>query len=544
MTLKVKKGLNKWKEYLSFLGESKYSINTLTGSLAPGKPIDEAEKVTVNDLSYSLWPFQQKILDKMGTSNLILGLPTGLGKTFLAGAYLKRESNGGKIRVLFLVPTIPLGVQQTLFARNMLNLEGAFMVSGEISPEKRRELKVWNNPFVVSTPQTFSNDYLEPYSWQLREARESENPIPLLAKTFDGFTFPFDIVVADECQGYIGQTDGYSILMAAKASGCKIVALSATPQLHAPERLMELEKIFDRIHVFSIEDPEIKQHVPDRTVTMIRIRTPEPLLKVYHALGSLISSMNFAIRKKYGNNHPFQVCKQHFLCKKKLALKMLRYRLVEDGASSILGYTTWNFPELRNKKEKLGGKSIYDLYREALKHTFNHKLFSALKLLRQREYEKVIMYVESVVAAKQLAAMLHKQYGMEKVAVLVGKSNMSMDHQASALLHFKEKADILVCTSIGEEGLDIPSADVEIWLDYPSNPKKWIQRFGRILRQPGDKSVAKVYALISMGTHETEKFLAVKRKTETVYGFTQRLKTATIPFLSKNQRTLLEYKKE
>jgi ERCC4-related helicase len=251
--------------------------------------------------------------------------------------------------------------------------------------------------------------------------------------------------------------------------------------------------------------------------------------------------MNFRIRQKYGKGHMYKYCKKHFLCKKKLALKMLRYRLVEDGASSVLGYSTWRFPELRSKRDKWNGRSVYQLYQEALSHTFNHKIFASLRLLRQRRYTKVVIYVESVVAAKHMAAMLHKKYGNEKVAVLVGKESMNMDQQASALFQFQEEADILVCTSIGEEGLDIPSADVEIWVDRPTNPKKWIQRFGRILRQPGDKKIAKVYALISMRTHEKKKLLNVKRETEETYNFTQELKTTTLPFIHKSQQTLLQY---
>ena len=152
--------MSKWDEYLSFLDGSEYSVNVLKENLAPNEPVCSAEKVSIDNFGYSLWPFQQKILAKMEDSNLILGLPTGLGKTYLAGAYLKRESNGGRMRVLFLVPTIPLGVQQTLFARRMLNVEKACMVSGEITPDKRRKLMAWNNPFVISTPQTFANDFL------------------------------------------------------------------------------------------------------------------------------------------------------------------------------------------------------------------------------------------------------------------------------------------------------------------------------------------------------------------------------------------------
>jgi len=79
-------------------------------------------------------------------------------------------------------------------------------------------------------------------------------------------------------------------------------------------------------------------------------------------------------------------------------------------------------------------------------------------------------------------------------------------------------------------------------LDPPSNPKKWIQRFGRILRQPGDKKLARTYALISLRTHEKNKLLSVKRKAEKVYGFTQRLVVrARAKALPREQRTLTQY---
>ncbi|MCW4041361.1 MAG: hypothetical protein NWE83_11510 [Candidatus Bathyarchaeota archaeon] len=90
----------------------------------------------------------------MGEADLILGLPTGLGKTYLAGARLQVESQKAPIRVLFLTPSIPLGFQQTLFAREQLGVDAVF-ISGGMPPKIRDTLKVWNNAFVVSTPQTF-----------------------------------------------------------------------------------------------------------------------------------------------------------------------------------------------------------------------------------------------------------------------------------------------------------------------------------------------------------------------------------------------------
>ena len=140
-----------------------------------------------------------------------------------------------------------------------------------------------------------------------------------------------------------------------------------------------------------------------------------------------------------------------------------------------------------------------------------------------------------------MAAMLHKGYGMEDVAVLVGKGSMTMDQQASALMQFRERAKILVCTSVGEEGLDIPTADIEVWMDPPSNPRKWIQRFGRILRQPGDKKLARIYALVSMRTHEKRKLLGVMKRAEKIYGFTQKLESKVPKPLPKGQEALSQY---
>jgi superfamily II DNA or RNA helicase len=493
-------------------------------------------------LSYGLWPFQKRILEEMGESTLILGLPTGLGKTYLAGAKLHEESLNKAIRVLFLVPSVPLGVQQTLFAREKLGVE-AFFVSGALSPETRKSLKVWNNSFVVATPQTFYNDILahDLQEGFLREARTREDPVEYLRGLVGDF--PFDVVVADECQRYIGETDGYSILLAAKASGTNILALSATPQLHNPERLRELEKVFKEIRTFSVEDPGIKGRMPERLLVLEQVNPPSGLLKVYRSLGRLIGAYAFRIRKKYGPGHP-RHCDRHPLCRALLAVRMLRMRMMEDGASSVKDYRTWRFRDLKSKRKELEGKSIHRAYLEAMDEHRNHKLDASETILQREIYKKAIVYIESVEGAKELAARLGERYGMADVACLVGKGDMSMDEQASALLQFREEAGILVCTSVGEEGLDIPTADLEVWVDPPANPRKWIQRFGRVLRQPGEKKMARVYAIVTKGTHEKGRLLSVKKQVEGSYGFTQRLEVNNLKTLTQGQRRLSEYLKE
>ncbi len=533
-----------WKDYLRFLDGSPYSLQLMTSNLSPSEPIGGRGTVSIERMGYKLWPFQEKILRRMGKDTLVVGLPTGLGKTYLAGAFIAEESKSPGCRVLFLTPSVPLGVQQTLFARRMLGLKEACFISGSIPPERRRELRVWNAGFAVTTPQTFYNDVLEKHSKHIEAAKEGEDPVSELAARLKGvgFEFSYSLVVADECHGYIGETDGHAILLAAKASGAKILALSATPQLHAPKRLKELKRIFDRVEAISVEDPEVKAQMPERLIVMTRINAPPKLLAIYYQLGEVIKKYQVKAARIYGPAHARGYCTRHGLCVCLIALKVMRSRIVEDGASSVGEYGTWKLSELKAPLRELGGRSIHDTYCDVLGEGQNHKIAAAKDIIACEGFKKAIIFVESVEAAKQMGAIFHKLRGQEDVAVLVGKGDMSMEQQASALLQFRERASILICTSIGEEGLDIPAADIEVWVDPPSNPKKWIQRFGRILRQSEGKTVAKTYALITMQTHEKNKLIGVKRKVEKVYGFTQRMVEEDLPKpLPKDQKRLSQF---
>ncbi len=523
--------MSEWEGYLSFLNRSRYSLQVLSESLSPSKRIPKKENVSVQKLNYHLYPFQQKILDRINNGALVVGLPTGLGKTYLAGAYIHRETATRPSRVAFLTPSVPLGVQQTIFARKQLNIENAYFISGNLSPEKRRELMVWNAGYIVTTPQTLYNDFLSRYESEIRMAKGGEDPVGYLSEFFrsEGFRFPYEIVIADECHGYIGETEGYSILVSAKASGAKILALSATPQLHSPKRLGELRKVFESIEPVSIEEPEIKQQMPSREISILRVPASPRLIAIYRQLYSVSKEVQERVASIYGTAHARGYCREHGLCICLIALKMMRTRIIEDGASSVSGYGIWKMRELRRPARELGGKSVLEAYRELLAMEPNHKISAAIRILDAERFKKAIIFMESVEGAKEIGRMLHRTRGMEEVAVLVGKGCMTMEEQASALMQFRERSSILVCTSIGEEGLDVPSADIEIWIDPPSNPKKWIQRFGRVLRRSEGKSVAKIYTIVTPGTHESNKLVGVMRKVERVYGFTQRVTETDLP---------------
>lgn len=58
---------------------------------------------------------------------------------------------------------------------------------------------------------------------------------------------------------------------------------------------------------------------------------------------------------------------------------------------------------------------------------------------------------------------------------------------------------------------------------------------------PGDKKLARTYALVSLGTHERARLLSVKRMVEKTYGFTQNLEMRVTKPLPREQRTMAEY---
>ena len=70
------------------------------------------------------------------------------------------------------------------------------------------------------------------------------------------------------------------------------------------------------------------------------------------------------------------------------------------------------------------------------------------------------------------------------------------------LKRFKEAdSGVLVVTTVGDEGLDIPDANVGILVSGTGSPRQFIQRLGRLLR-PGKGKKAVLYEVIVAGTSE------------------------------------------
>ena len=91
-----------------------------------------------------------------------------------------------------------------------------------------------------------------------------------------------------------------------------------------------------------------------------------------------------------------------------------------------------------------------------------------------------------------------------------GRQGLSPKNQVGVLDEFRNGgANVLLATSIGEEGLDIPSADLVIFYEPVSSEIRTIQRRGRT----GRRRLGEVIVLIAEGTRdEGAKAAAVRRE--------------------------------
>jgi superfamily II DNA or RNA helicase len=81
----------------------------------------------------------------------------------------------------------------------------------------------------------------------------------------------------------------------------------------------------------------------------------------------------------------------------------------------------------------------------------------------------------------------------------------------SIIREFREsKSGVLVLTTVGDEGLDIPDANVGILISGSGSKRQFVQRLGRLLRnRPGKRAV--FYELVSRGTLEESQSRRRKR---------------------------------
>jgi len=111
-----------------------------------------------------------------------------------------------------------------------------------------------------------------------------------------------------------------------------------------------------------------------------------------------------------------------------------------------------------------------------------HKLDACRDALADHDFEKAVLFVDRVAIAKQLETKLSEY----TTATLLGRVHTSRDAQQAAIETAQAAdTDLIIATAAGEEGIDLPAADLLIVWSNVVSSVRFIQRLGRIMRPNG-----------------------------------------------------------
>ena len=350
-------------------------------------------------------------------------LPTGTGKTLIAVLWIRKLLLSGQARkVLVLEPTRFLVEQVTKYLRQVGHLDAA-PIHGSY-PKAHRE-SLWRSAqVVVATPEVVVAD---------RDIVQN---------------LRIDAVVVDECHHTTGK-DAYVEVMKMLDYVPYRLGLSA---FIPTRRAREIERLIGSIRSWSWRDPDVAPYIPPCIGEVYEAELNEAEKELLQALEHVRDSYVGRLRGLIQN--------------------AIRW-FVRDGALALRDSMSRE-TILAKMLEPLRDKILDERVRPA------HKLDPFMRVLRDHEgYAKAIVFIDRVAVATYVHSRL-EQMGVKSVLI---RGRMHRDALLQALEEARrEDTRVIVSTSAGEEGIDLPDADLLVLWSISSSPLRLIQRHGRVLR--------------------------------------------------------------
>ncbi|ERH00085.1 MAG: ERCC4-like helicase [Haloquadratum sp. J07HQX50] len=474
--------------------------------------------------------YQLELAGTAQNAHTLVCLPTGLGKTTvsLLVTATRIQSTGGK--AVLLAPTKPLVQQHAEFYRNALSIpdENIIVFTGEVRPDDRKD--IWDDAqVVIATPQVIENDLIG-------------NRISL--STVTHLTF-------DECHRATGD---YAYVYIAEryhsdASAPLVTAMSASPGGDKESILTVCNNLgVSTVSVMTEDDADVSDYTYNTEVEWERIELPDEILKIRDALNDVITdrlqdlkSIGVAnttqpdlsqsqlnqIRSKLqrlidaDNSDGYQGMSIHAeVMKLRRAVELIETQSVESARQY--------FERQRNAARSSGASKASQRLiaepkvRESIRlvRAFDeiHPKFSRARILLAQTLgieggDRVIVFTESRDTAEALTQFLGKSFEVHKFVGQgdkEGSEGMTQHEQQETLDAFRDgEYEVLISTSVAEEGLDIPEVDLVLFFEPVPTAIRSIQRKGRTGRQ----TEGRVVVLLAEDTRD-EAFFWISRRRE------------------------------
>ncbi|MCR4285147.1 MAG: DEAD/DEAH box helicase [archaeon] len=451
--------------------------------------------------------YQNKIFEICKEKDCLVVLPTGTGKTLIALMLaIERFKKKPLEKVLILAPTRPLIEQHLEYFKKSLPEGWADMqlFTGKTPSDKRKE--IWKTAeFIFSTPQCIAND-LDKNLYKLEDVT---------------------LLVVDEChrclknyayntvaQRYKNQKVGGRVLGLTASPGsdkktinkvCENLGIEAVEirtrdSLDVKPYLQELE--FEKIEIdFPAELEEIRallENIYNRKITELKNRRVLFSYTSKTMLLQLQAKLMEEIRRGRDMNKMMAVS----VCAQALKISHALELLETQTVSSFIAYLKDLFKQAVEAKSKGVQRLVKDpgfakAYTLATTLSTEHPKINLLKKLvvkqfRNKKESKMIIFAQFRETVLKIVETL-EDIPEVKVESFVGQAmkdhgkgkftGLKQKEQKEVIERFKEgKVNVLVATSIAEEGLDIPEVDEVIFYEPIPSAIRKIQRAGRTAR--------------------------------------------------------------
>ncbi|CAA7264708.1 unnamed protein product [Cyclocybe aegerita] len=498
--------------------------------------------------------YQFNIVKNSLFENTLVALPTGLGKTFIAGVvmlnYYRWFPEG---KVVFVAPTKPLVAQQVTACHETCGIPGrdSAELTGEVPRATR--MRYWEEKRVFfMTPQTLYND--------------------LLKETCD--IRDIVLLVVDEAHRATGDYSYNLIvrLLMAKNPHFRVLALTATPGNNVDSVQLLIDGLhISRIEIRNEESLDLKPYIHKKVFqphliaaneNVAKIRTlianvMTPLMKPMQAVGLLRTNESPL------SMHPFRPQALSMELRdpshkrfygslsmlSKLARAMLYLLTGSIGSCYTFLYDVSQEPADEDDGKKSKGKKLKDdpnfrilmteLESQRARGFDIHPKVEKLKTILIQHFgsrlaekdgegkdnideSRIMVFSSYRAVVDEIVEELDKERPLIRATRFIGqgadkqgKKGLAQKQQLEVIKKFMAgEYNVLVATSIGEEGLDIGEIDVTVCYDADKAPTRMvivminhdghsltiaqIQRFGRT----GRKRTGTIHALLAEDREE------------------------------------------
>ena len=476
--------------------------------------------------------YQLRSLERILSFSSLMVMPTGFGKTAVEWMAMAEFLRNGAQKIVLIAPTTGLVDQQMTMAKERLNLpeEDIIAYTGDTGPDKRKAL--WESATVVmATPQVIRNDAM--------------NGVIDLATV--------ELLILDEAHHATGNhayAQVGNMYQRANPKG-RVLAATASPG----STLRNINEVRTNLNAHNLDlckrtDPLLNDYDVDMEIHTHLLDLPETLLALIAPLRAHFNDevahlqrQGFMPTKEYIGTNDIERAQQSasraiqqrdvrgYDAARRVAdlrrIHMLMNLMQTQGTSVAQAFLNRAEEEGRNgrKTNRMLALPVIHQLRIALNDLdeLHPKAPLVARLvideLRTKPQGKVLIFTEYRDSVERLVALLNHSDGIEADA-FIGQSSrgsqkgMTQKQQLAQLNRFRSgEINVLVATSVGEEGLDVPAADLVVLYEPVPSAVRAIQRRGRTARQ----RAGSVHVLIAKNTRDAYVHKASERQEENMH---------------------------